>query len=280
MLLGLLQNDASLLACRLAQLRDLVDLDTATTPDAVGAGYVENGQALVRRRPGSALSVSGDLLDLVSDVKASGLLLHVRRATVGGFKDENTHPFRYRNWLFAHTGTVARFGDLRPSLLEELPPFLQRMIVGETDSEHIFALFLNELRCAGALETLCPDPETLGKCLAQTVDKIEALAREVGATAESTLNIVATNGCGLIACRHGDGPGLHYAELGGLSVCEQHGLGEDAPETHAQLVSHKNVRSVVVTSRLHPGVGLPWKPLPRGQILSVGPDLTANVRAY
>ena len=31
---------------------------------------------------------------------------HVRAATVGNLRTENTHPFRYRQWLFAHTGTV------------------------------------------------------------------------------------------------------------------------------------------------------------------------------
>lgn len=280
MLLGLLQNDASLLACRLAQLRDLIDFETEEPPDAVGAGYVENGQALVRRRPGSAPAVSNDLLDLVSDVKATALLVHVRRATVGGFKDENTHPFRYRNWLFAHTGTLERFGDLRPSLLEGLPTFLQRMVAGETDSEHIFAVFLDELGQAGAIESLHPDSDTLGRALVRTVERVEALAHEVGSRTPSTLNIVATNGRGLVACKHGEGPGLAYAELGGLSACSLHDLPEDAPETHAQRLPHRNMQAVALATRVKPGAEIAFEPLSAGQVLAVGPDLRTSLFDY
>ncbi|MFW5878398.1 MAG: class II glutamine amidotransferase, partial [Myxococcota bacterium] len=243
MLLGILQNDASLLACRLAQLRDLLRFDVGKAPDAIGAGYVESGQALLRHMPGTAPSVTENLLDLISDVKASSLLLHARRATVGSFKDENTHPFRYRNWLFAHSGTVSGFGDLRRDLLGSLPEYLQRTIGGETDSEHVFAVFLDELRKLNALEDRQPGNEVLSQALAATVQRVEAFSTSLGA-GPSSLNIIATNGRVMVACRHGGELELCWAQLGGLESCELHGLAPDAPETHAQRLPHRNMRSL------------------------------------
>ncbi len=277
MLLGLLQNDARLLPCRLAQLRDLIQPHLDGPPDAVGAGYIENGEALVRRRPGTAPALASDLLELVNDVRATGLIVHARQATVGGFKDENTHPFRYRNWLFAHGGTVARFGDLRPALMDGLPSFLQRMIGGETDSEHVFALFLDELHRAGVLETVDPAAHSLGRALAATVERVEVLTRSVGETGPSPLNIVATNGRAMVACRHGNGPDLKYAVMGGLGQCPLHSLTEESAETHAQRLPHHNMRSVVVASRLKPGSEPSWEEIPKDHVLVVAPDLTTSL---
>lgn len=280
MLLGLLQNDASLLRCRLVQIRGLIGPGPEGTPDALGAGYVQNGHALVRRRPGSAPGVAADPLSLVEDVNATGLVVHVRQATVGAFKDENTHPFRYRNWLFGHAGTVARFGDLRPALLDGLPPFIQRMVAGETDSEHVFAVFVNELREAGALEALHPDPDTVGGALARTVGRIEALAEAVGGAGESSLTLVATNGRVLTACRRGSGPDLHHVVLGGLSRCDAHELNEQSSETQAQYLPHQNLRSVVVATRIAPRSEAPWAPLPEDRLLAVGQDLEPRFLPY
>jgi glutamine amidotransferase len=56
--------------------------------------------------------------------------VHVRRATIGGLKDENTHPFCLGNYSFAHNGTVIDY----PRLDE---PGVRRA-AGDTDSEHMF----------------------------------------------------------------------------------------------------------------------------------------------
>ena len=47
-----------------------------------------------------------DVAKLAGDVRADVLIGHVRTATVGTLRTENTHPFRYRQWLFAQTGTL------------------------------------------------------------------------------------------------------------------------------------------------------------------------------
>ena len=109
-------------------------------PDAYGFGYYQAGNVLLGKRPtGAPAQLS--LPDLVGRVDSEALLVHARRATIGKAKDENTHPFRFRRWLFAHDGTIEGFEQVKPKLLAGLPDFLRRHIGGDTDSEHAFMWF-------------------------------------------------------------------------------------------------------------------------------------------
>src|SRR5262245_48353327 len=77
-----------------------------------GVGFYQGGEILLKRRPiDDRAEIS--LVDMTRDVRADILVAHVRAATVGSLRTENTHPFRYRQWLFAHTGTVEAFARLR-----------------------------------------------------------------------------------------------------------------------------------------------------------------------
>ena len=137
-------GDASALRV-LARLAAHVTLrDGDAPPDAYGFGYHRGGSVLLGHRPGGAALPS--LPELVGPVDTEALLVHARRATVGKAREENTHPFRFRQWLFAHDGTVAAWPEVRPRLLDALPDFLRRAIAGDTDSEHAFMLFLDQLR--------------------------------------------------------------------------------------------------------------------------------------
>src|SRR3990170_1236754 len=57
-------------------------------------------------------------------------------------KLENAQPFRFRQWVFCHSGAVERFAAIQTGMLESVPDFLRRNIRGQTDSEHVFHLFL------------------------------------------------------------------------------------------------------------------------------------------
>ncbi|MFS8068551.1 MAG: class II glutamine amidotransferase, partial [Byssovorax sp.] len=77
-----------------------------------GVGFYQGGEILLKRRP---LDDRAEIkiTDLTRDIRADVLLAQVRLATVGPLRTENTHPFRYRTWLFANTGTVEAFATLR-----------------------------------------------------------------------------------------------------------------------------------------------------------------------
>lgn len=157
-----------------------------------GAGFYQGGEVLLRRRPVDERTTL-PLSSALADVRSTILLGHVRLASVGTLRTENTHPFRHRQWLFAHTGTVADFSTLRGRMFESIPQFLQRNLRGDTDSELVFHLFLSFLHDAGQLDSLDVEPATVRAALRSTLALLERLSAEEGGGPFSG-NIAVTNG--------------------------------------------------------------------------------------
>lgn len=144
-----------------------------------GLGFYQGGEILLKRRPiddRRELSLG----DLVKDLRADVLIAHVRKPTVGTLRTENTHPFRYRQWLFAHTGTIPSFDRLAPRLRDSLPQFLERDIRGDTDSEVLFYLFLSFLQDVGALDRPSTEPAQVRAAIRSTSSLVERLCAEEG----------------------------------------------------------------------------------------------------
>lgn len=270
---AVLQNDPNLMRCQLARLKAHVALqDGDSPPDAYGFGYYQAGNVLLGKRPsGAAAPLS--LPDLIGRVDSEALIVHARYATVGNAKDENTHPFRFRRWLFAHDGTIEGFDRVKPKLLAALPDFLRRNIMGETDSEHAFMWFAKLLRDDGHADDLDLDPQVAGRALARTVRQIEAWCRDVGEQRPSRLTFVATNGRILVATRRG-GP-LHYALLEGILPCALDQIGPDTPESDPRVRPHRRVKAVCFASRLLAPNG--FIEVPEGSVVAVSRTLQVSV---
>src|SRR5882724_1931133 len=157
-----------------------------------GIGFYQAGEVLLRRRPIDERPEI-DVANLAKDLRADVLIWHVRAATVGNLRTENTHPFRYRQWLFAHTGTINGHGRLRERLSESLPEFLRRNVRGDTDSELLFHLFLSFLHDAGDLGETPVDPSATRAALRATLSLIDRLRAEQG-TSAGGMNLVVTDG--------------------------------------------------------------------------------------
>jgi predicted glutamine amidotransferase len=273
-LAAILQTDPNLLRCQLVRLRHHVSLEVGDAPpDAYGFGtYAAGGEVLLGKRPTGAPGPLS-LTDLVGRVDSEALLVHARRATVGKAKDENTHPFRYRRWLFAHDGTIEGWPEVRPRLAEALPDFLRRNIWGDTDSEHAFMYFLKLLRDENQLDDLDLVPQAAGRALARTVRQIEAWTRDAGVQKPSRLCFVATNGRVLVATRRG-GP-LHYALLEGIVPCEVDGIDLATPESDPRVRPHRRVKAVCFASRLSQPDG--FIEVPDGSLVAVGRALQVTV---
>jgi glutamine amidotransferase len=228
---------------------------------------------LLGKRPTGAPAALS-LPELVGRVNSEALLAHARRATIGKAKDENTHPFKFRRWLFAHDGTIEGFAEVRPRLLAALPDFLRRSVMGETDSEHAFMLFLEHLRAeSGGVDGLDLAPQAAGRAMARTIRQLEAWSREAGAQRPSRLVFAATNGRVLVASRRG-GP-LHYALLEGIVPCPIHDLALDTPESDPRVRPHRHVKAVCFATRLAAPNG--FIEVPEGSVVSVSRALQVTV---
>ena len=187
-----------------------------------GVGFYQSGEVLLRRRPIDEREVI-DLAEAAESVRTDVLVGHVRHATVGSLRTENTHPFRYRLWLFAQTGTIEGFAQLRERLFESQPEFLRRNVRGETDSELFFYLFLSFLHDAGHLNDTHVAPEHVRAALNASISLVDRLSAEEG-FGENRGDILVTNGEHLIAV-HRNGV-MAYRVLKGRHDVEEL-LGEE-----------------------------------------------------
>ena len=168
---------------------------------AWGVGFFQAGEVLLKRRPLDDRPEL-DIADMIDDVRSDILITHVRRATVGALRADNTHPFRYRQWMFADTGTVGDFGTVREQLLETLPKFLRRSLRGETDSELLFHLFLSFLHDAGKLDFPLITPDDVFPALKSSLALLDRIGRGVG-LGPAELNIMLATPDYLIAAHRG-----------------------------------------------------------------------------
>ena len=136
--------------------RSLLDADNALAvqssahPDGWGVAYYVDGAPHLTKSASTALH--DQLFQRVSGIVASETVVaHIRKATVGKNSVLNTHPFQYGRWVFAHNGDIPGFDRSRTRLVSEIAPRLRRFILGETDSEALFYLFLTRLQRHGPL---------------------------------------------------------------------------------------------------------------------------------
>lgn len=115
-------------------------------PDGTGLGVFDgNGQPVVRKQPIAAWQ-DADFATEAHDMTGTTFVAHVRYATTGSHRVANTHPFLQDGRIFAHNGVVEGLNIL-DDRLRELGT--GELVVGQTDSERVFALITASVRARG-----------------------------------------------------------------------------------------------------------------------------------
>jgi glutamine amidotransferase len=187
-----------------------------------------------------------NLPGLSKHIASDCIFANVRSATPGQAVDQsNCQPFAYRQFLFMHNGYIENF---RTTLMRQIREVLRdeyyNAIGGTTDSEHIFALFLN------FLHTQPTTTQTLSEALYATIRQLHAWSEPQ--QLHIALNLAVTNGEYLIVSRFSTStpaPSLYYQQ--------QSPLFPDA--------------TVVASERLSPQVE--WHVVPENHILAFSKDL-------
>ncbi len=196
-LFGLIGNRADLGGRVLAFESQALRVHARGTTLGWGLGFYQGGEVLMRRRPLDDRPEI-DIADVAGDVRADIVLGHVRAATVGALRTENTHPFRYRQWLFAQTGTIAQFDAVRDRLVTSVPEFLRSGIRGETDAEVFFHVFLSFLHDAGKLNDGAVESAVVREALRSSLAVVDGMTAEVGGE-PGALNLLVSNGDYMVA---------------------------------------------------------------------------------
>jgi len=266
MLLASMISRADLLGEALLEERGALDASLPKAADGWGAGFYQSGEALHRKLP-QPIDGQIEWAGVLDGIRSHVVIAHVREATVGDRRADNTQPFRMRQWLFAHVGEVAGFGALRERLMASLPDFLRRNIRGQTDSELLFHALLSFLHDSGHLDNVDINDAAVVGALRSTVTLIDRFAREVGAT-PSSLTLALTNGRQLYALRRGSP--LCLVQRDSLAPRRSGSDPVDVKQTTQQ-----SVRYVLVASyrdQLPPG----YREVAEGEVISVDRDLCVS----
>lgn len=181
-------------------------------------------------------------------VESGCVLATVRSATSGqGVDISNCQPFQYKHLLCIHNGRIEKFRQTlcRP-LCERLGEVAYQSIKGSTDSEHFFALLIDELQAN-------PD-KTLEQALQTSLLTLDELAKSHQVSASA--NLILSDGHHLVASRFASNttsaPSLYW-------------LRDDPTFPEAVIIASE------------PLFDGNWNRFPEQSILSVGEDLDIQI---
>lgn len=214
-----------------------------------------------------------NLQNLAAKTRAAHLFAHVRAATPGmAVMEANVHPFAYDRFMWMHNGQVSGFHHIKRRLRESLHDEFYDIITGTTDSEHAFALFLNNLRAPFGEIT----GEEMRRAMIETIARLNEWTREAGVSQTSYYNFAVTNGGTMIVSRYSSTPNtrgasLHYSrglrfECGADGVCDMSPVADDNAAS-----------AVIVASERLTDAPEDWSQVPDNHTVTVLKDLSVRV---
>jgi predicted glutamine amidotransferase len=196
-----------------------------------------------------------------AQIHSSTVLAHVRRATIGDLRPENTHPFSHGRWIFAHNGTLGAFAAVRERMLAETSADQRRGILGQTDSEHIFHFLLARAEARS-------DRPVIEAVRTGVTDLIGWAERDAPGT-EVGLNFLLTDGRETVGVRYGRT--LWYTLRDRVHPCEVCGGA-----LHVEGVPPGDYRAIVVASEPITRTE-PWESFADGSIFRIDPGAALEV---
>ena len=249
---------------------DSLEVQSRRNADGSGIGFFDPpGTPVLDKQPEAAFQ-DAEFTREAKQARSPVFVAHVRWASVGGRTVQNTHPFAMQGRIMAHNGGLGDVGRLA----ERLGSY-RDLVLGETDSEHYFALITQQIDAHGG---------DVGAGIA-------AAARWIAATLPvSSLNTVIAAPGELWALRYPAQHALHIIERpAGASIPAAAASGGPAaggaaaaPGLHVRSATSsvhapalQELPSVVVASEELDGER-GWRMLAAGELVHVRPDLTVE----
>lgn len=213
---------------------------------------------------------NANLRELARVTSSTCILAHVRAATRQlEVSETSCHPFKHGRWSFMHNGEVGGFARIRRPLLASLGDTAFHAIRGSTDSEHLFAVFIDEL------ERLQSDSgaDAAATALESAIRRLLDLVERHAPGEPSYLNIAVADGRSAVACRittdTPDGADSLYLSQGRRYVCE----GDVC-----RMLEPDEAGGAVLVSSEPLSTDTAWNTIAVGEMVTVSPDLDVDLR--
>ncbi len=124
---------------------DSLSEQSRRNPDGTGLGVFDaKGQPQLHKEPIAAWQ-DAEFATEAHRTSGTTFIAHVRYATTGSLDVRNTHPFLQDGRIFAHNGVLEGL-DVLDERLREVGT--DDLVLGQTDSERVFALITASIRAA------------------------------------------------------------------------------------------------------------------------------------
>lgn len=214
---------------------------------------------------------NANLLQLARVTRTPCLLAHVRAASPGlSVSRLNCHPFARGPFAFMHNGTVGGFRSIARILKSALSDDVYHWIQGSTDSELVFAIFLDHYERSTTENSL----ERIIDALTRTIARVEAVRQDEGVKEPSSLNLAVTDGkCAVVSryiSREPDKANSLYVHSGSRYECEG-GICRMTPA-----LDEGNLAVIVASEPLSDDPG--WQPIAPNHFTVIHEDLHVEQR--
>lgn len=251
------------------------DMDETLNGDGFGIGWYvpEIDPTPCIQRTILPAWASYNLQSLAAKVRASCFFAHVRAASPGMMvTDTNVHPFSYDSFMWMHNGGVAGFSQVKRLLRASLKDEFYEMIQGTTDSEHCFAVFLNNLNNVSEKSA----PVDLRRALIETISQINNWTREAGINEPSFYNFAVTDNKSIVVSRSCSAAGVKSRSLyytRNLSFAD-FSLNFDPTNKYAH---HDMPPAVIVSSERLTDENHDWVEIPDNHTITIRENLSIEI---
>jgi predicted glutamine amidotransferase len=236
---------------------DSLAAQSRKNPDGTGLGvFDEHGQPQLHKEPIAAWQ-DADFATEAHHLTGTTFIAHIRYATTGALDVHNTHPFLQDGRIFAHNGVVEGL-DVIDARLREVGS--AELVLGQTDSERVFALITGSIRAHG---------KSQADVTAGLVDAMRWLAANVPIYAVNILLCTATD---MWALRYPESNKLYILDRRDEAAAPDTGFDLRTKRIHATSDNLNTKPSVVFASE--PMDGDPrWRLLDPGELVHVDAEL-------
>jgi glutamine amidotransferase len=253
-------------------------LDTPLNGDGFGIGWYDNSSATTIPSSTRALSNKQqqipciftsilpawnnmNLNRLAEKISSRLIFAHVRAASPGiPVTETNCHPFRHNQWMFMHNGYISGFRKILRKLQSTLSDPAFNIVQGSTDSEWLFAVFLNQLP---KLDEFL-DIEMVINALTRTIEIINELCHGAGIDTASLLNLAVTDGVIVVCTRYSTNLAVEPASLFYSS-----GTRFECGERYRMLREDKRTKVTIVASEPVTFERSDWVIVPKNTLIAI-----------
>lgn len=209
---------------------------------------------------------------LAPKISSNCFFAHVRAASTGGVSLANNHPFHFKRMLFMHNGDIADFYKIKRFLRRQLSDEVYAWIKGQTDSEHMFALFLDIFQKHHYHYTA----EEIAAALEETIHTLKAMQRKHHIRGVNYINAAVTDGRSIVAVRYissepRKSPSLHFSV--GKRYLYYKGVCRMLPAEQGE----ENGAVIIASERLN-NYRAEWENIPVNHMLLVRDDYSTKLQ--